>query len=407
MTQFLKNSVRMTNNVTQFVTGLLRDGKKRRLTLAIGVPLAMAMVALAVVLPLTLPVAEAVGFSDVPGDHPYHVQIETLAQLGILDEYPDDAFVPSAPVTCEEYSEMLSNAMGVSEDALDLYDLEPSATLSLGQMIAIGMSASGRTLPEPPEYFLSTWSGLDPVYASAIRLAEYNRLLRGLTSSEKDLKSLLPTQPASRGHAAAFVFNLMGTDVDGMCGRFLGDESDLVAYFRAHTGGDDGLFTVSLGTLARYYIVYADRFGIRADMAWAQMVHETGFGQYGGDVQPDQNNMAGIGAVGGGVPGNSWSTAELGVIAHYVHLAWYVYPEHMSDPYCVKVTQPVDGPITVPGDPRHFLQADGSVHRGTVSTVYDLGGQWATSTSYGVALQSISAAINAVCDAGKKGITHR
>jgi len=379
---------------------------KRRLLLAVGVPsLAVALV-LAVVLPLSLPSVEAVGFADVPESHPYHVQIETLAQLGIVEGYSEGEYLPSAPITCEEYAEMVSAAMGIPVETLDLYGVALGDELDLGQMVAIGMSGAGRTLPTPPDYYRATWTELDPEEVSAVRLAEYNRMLRGLTSSERDLKALLPSQPASRGHAAAFVFNLMGTDPDGMCGRFLGDASDLVAFFLAKTGGNEGKFTVSLGTLARYYIKYGDRFGIRADMAWAQMIHETGYGQYGGDVQPEQNNMAGIGATGG-VPGNSWTTAELGVIAHYVHLAWYVYPEHMSDPYCVKVSQPVDGPIAVPGDPRHFVQADGSVHKGNVVTVYDLGAKWAVSTYYGVALQSLCAAIDAVSDAGRKGILHR
>ncbi len=396
----------MVDHIIKSVQGLLADRAKRRLVLGIGLPLAVALTALAVVLPVCLTSADAVGFSDVPAEHPYHVQIETLAQLGVIEGYSEGTYVPSAPITCGEYVQMLSVAMDKPLGALDLYGAQPDDTLDLGQMIAIGMSASARSLPAPPDYHTSTWDGLDSAYAEAVHLAEYNRMLRGLATAERDLKALLPSQPASRGHAAAFVFNLMGTDPDGMCGRFLGDASDLVAYFRSKTGGDDGKFTVSLGTLARYYIIYGDRFGIRADMAWAQMIHETGYGQYGGDVRPEQNNMAGIGATGG-VPGNSWTTAELGVIAQYVHLAWYVYPEHISDPYCVKVTQPVDGPIAVPGDPRHFVQADGSGHKGNVVTVYDLGAKWAVSTYYGVAVQSISAAINVMCDAGKKGIPHR
>jgi hypothetical protein len=379
----------------------------RRLAWLVGVPLAILAVGLSIALPLCLPVAEAVGFTDVPETHPYHVQIETLAQVKVVIGYSDGTFVPSAPITCQDFVAMVSVATGKAVADINVYGLQPSATLTLAQIIAIGMGASGRVLPSPPDYYLSTWGDFDSTYAPVVRQAEYNRLLRGLTTSERDLKALLPTSPASRGHAAAYVFNLMGTDADGMCGRFLGDASDLVAFFRSKSGGKDGKFTVSLGTLARYYIVYGDRFGIRADMAWAQMIHETGYGQYGGDVLPAQNNMAGIGATGGGVPGNSWSTAELGVIAQYIHLAWYVYPEHVSDPYCVKTTQPATGPITVPGDPRHFVQTDGSPHKGNVFTVYDLGSKWAVSTYYGPALQALSAAINVMCDASRKGLLHR
>jgi hypothetical protein len=387
---------------------LLKKRPTRQLSLSIGIPLAAVLVTLAVVLPLSLPVAEAVGFSDVPETHPYHVQIETLAQLGVVNGYSDGTFVPAAPVACQDLVTMVSKALGRPAALIEVYGLQPSATLTMAQMIAIGMSACGRALPVPTDYYQSTWGEFDATYSAVVSQAEYNRLLRGLTPSERDLKSLLPGQPASRGHAAAYVFNLMGTDADGMCGRFLGDATDLVAYFRSKTGGQDGKFSVSLGTLARYYIIYGERFGIRADMAWAQMIHETGYGQYGGDVKPEQNNMAGIGATGGGAPGNSWATAELGVIAEYAHLAWYVYADHVSDPYCVKVTQPSSGPITVPGDPRHFVQTGGAPHKASVVTVYDLGGQWAyPGTTYGPALQKISAAINVLCDAGKKGIPHR
>ena len=178
------------------------------------------------------------------------------------------------------------------------------------------------------------------------------------------LKTLSPWKNATRGQAAALLFNVMGTDTAGLNGRFLGDSSDLVKMFRDATGGNDGKFTVPLEDLAKLYVKYGKRFGIRADMAWAQMIHETGYGQYGGDVKPEQNNMVGIGATGGGVPGNSFATAELGVIAQYAHLAWYVYPDHVSDPYCVLVEQPADGPITTPGDPRHFVQSSGSGAQG-------------------------------------------
>jgi hypothetical protein len=369
----------------------------------------LAAVMLAVVVALGVlvsPAAEAAGFNDVPAAHPYHIQIETLSQLGFVDGYADGNYLPSAPVTCQGFATMVAAAMGMAVESVGVYGLQPGAALTLAQLIAIGTGASGRSLPAPPDYYQSTWGAFDTTYAPAVRVAEYNRLLRGLTSADRDLKSLLPGQAATRGHAAAFIFNLMGTDPDAMCGRFLGDASELVAYFRSKTGGDEGKFTVSLGTLARYYIIYGDRFGIRADMAWAQMIHETGYGRYGGDVQPGQNNMAGIGATGG-VPGNSFATAELGVIAHYAHLAWYVYPNHVSDPYCVKVEQPADGPITVPGDPRHFVQTGGVPHKGNVVTVYDLGAKWAVSASYGAALQTISAAMNVMCDARKKGISHR
>ena len=116
------------------------------------------------------------------------------------------------------------------------------------------------------------------------------------------------------------------------------------------------------GDIAQLYVIWGYRFGIRADLAFAQMLHETNFLRYGGDVGAWQNNFAGIGATGGGNRGNNFATAELGVIAHYAHLAWYVYPSHQN------------GWCSLDYDPRHF----GPGHRYGVYNLRDLGGRWAS-----------------------------
>ncbi|MBK5225614.1 MAG: glucosaminidase domain-containing protein [Thermoleophilia bacterium] len=123
--------------------------------------------------------------------------------------------------------------------------------------------------------------------------------------------------------------------------------------------------------IAQLYVTWGSRFGIKADLAFSQMLHETNYLRYTGDVRSWQNNFAGIGATGGGNPGNSFPSAEAGVIAHYAHLAWYVYPNHVNE-YCNSAW-----------DPRHF----GTTHRNTVRTLRDLGGQWAVpGVGYGDAL---------------------
>jgi len=375
--------------------------------------------------------AQAVGFSDVPESHPYHVQIETLAQLGIIDGYSDGTFRPDAPVTRQQFAKMVILAMRIvvsEEDKcaftdvkkssdIELYPdnyiaaaaregivtgypgsvFKPDAPITVAQMVTMGTRAAERPLYVPPDSYKSAWGTFDKVHSVIARVAQYNGLLREIAPPGKTLKSLSPFGKATRGQAAALLFNVMGTDMSGLNGRFLGDSTDLVRYFREQTGGNDGKFSVLLEQLAKMYVIYGKRFGIRADMAWAQMIHETGYGQYGGDVLPEQNNMAGIGATGG-VPGNSFATAELGVIAQYVHLAWYLYPDHMSDPYCVQVSQPEDGsPIATPGDPRHYAQSDGASHKGNVRTVYDLSGKWAPGATYGSAIQTIANRITVTC----------
>ena len=120
--------------------------------------------------------------------------------------------------------------------------------------------------------------------------------------------------------------------------------------------------------LAPLYIKYGELFDMRTDIAWAQMIHETGFLEYTGDVSPEQNNFVGIGATGGGVPGNSFATEELGIIAQFAHLAWYYYPDHVNE-YCSSEY-----------DPRHF----GDTHTrytGDISLGH-LNGRWAPGATY-------------------------
>jgi hypothetical protein len=45
--------------------------------------------------------------------------------------------------------------------------------------------------------------------------------------------------------------------------------------------------------------------------------------------------------------------------------------------------------------------------KGNVITVCDLSGDWTVGPYYGAAVQAISAAVDLMCDVGKKGISHR
>ena len=109
------------------------------------------------------------------------------------------------------------------------------------------------------------------------------------------------------------------------------------------------------------------------------MIHETGYGMYGGAVVPEQNNYAGIGATGGGEPGASFPTAEAGVIAHVAHMVAYVY-----------ASSPVSW-ADATTDPRFdFVNP-----RGAASVLADLNGRWAVpGTTYGQNIEAIVRAIN-------------
>jgi N-acetylmuramoyl-L-alanine amidase len=110
------------------------------------------------------------------------------------------------------------------------------------------------------------------------------------------------------------------------------------------------------------------------------MIHETGYGAYGGDVAPEQNNFAGIGATGGGAAGVAFPTAEAGVMAQVAHMVAYVYAS--SSVAWANATT----------DPRFDCVSP----RGAVWVLSDLDGRWAVpGTGYGESIEAIAQAINA------------
>lgn len=70
---------------------------------------------------------------------------------------------------------------------------------------------------------------------------------------------------------------------------------------------------------------------IRGDIAFAQSLLETGNFNFGGDVKPEQNNYAGIGATGGGVPGHSFDNPTQGVRAQIQHLKAYANTKALNN----------------------------------------------------------------------------
>ena len=114
--------------------------------------------------------------------------------------------------------------------------------------------------------------------------------------------------------------------------------------------------------------------GVKTEVAFCQAMKETGFLRYGGDVNISQYNFAGLGATGGGNPGNTFSSVREGVRAQIQHLKAYASTEPLKNP-CV--------------DNRFSY-----VTRGTAPCVEWLGIQenpygkgWATAKNYGYSIR--------------------
>ncbi|MDX2308120.1 MAG: glucosaminidase domain-containing protein [Hyphomicrobium sp.] len=81
--------------------------------------------------------------------------------------------------------------------------------------------------------------------------------------------------------------------------------------------------------IADWYRHWGEVWRVRWDYAFFQMALETNFLTYlrpdgrRGDVDPLQNNFAGIGTTGGGVPGDRYPDVKTGVLAQIQHLVVY------------------------------------------------------------------------------------
>ncbi|EFM12466.1 cell wall hydrolase/autolysin [Paenibacillus curdlanolyticus YK9] len=110
--------------------------------------------------------------------------------------------------------------------------------------------------------------------------------------------------------------------------------------------------------IASAFVTIGARYGVRGDVAFCQSIHETNWFRFGGDVKPEQNNFAGLGATGG-VPGLTFKTIEEGVTAQIQHL--YAYASTAALPAGETIV-----------DPRFTL-----VKRGSALNWEDLAGKWA------------------------------
>jgi len=121
--------------------------------------------------------------------------------------------------------------------------------------------------------------------------------------------------------------------------------------------------------LAKIYVEEGAFEGVNHDIAFIQMCLETGFLRFGGDVKPEQNNFAGLGAVGNGETGLSFPDTRIGVRAQIQHLKAYGSQE------------PLKGELV---NPRFRY-----VQRGRAPTYEGLAGTWAADRQYAVKLKSI------------------
>lgn len=124
--------------------------------------------------------------------------------------------------------------------------------------------------------------------------------------------------------------------------------------------------------VAPLYWHYAEIFGIRADVMYAQAAKETGFGRYTGRVKPEMNNWAGIkkyGAVGDETDDHeTFETPDDGVRGHFNHMSAYVGVDPVGETH------------------GRYKSVKSLAWAGSIEYVEQLGGKWCPDVNYGYSI---------------------
>jgi hypothetical protein len=135
--------------------------------------------------------------------------------------------------------------------------------------------------------------------------------------------------------------------------------------------------------IASFYKKHGEAWGVRWDYAFFQMAIETNFLTYRapsgrmGDVDPKQNNFAGIGTTGGGVPGDSFPDVSTGVLGQIQHLVVYS-GEMISNPVAPRTQLKQE----------HILAKSRELNRPVRFS--DLAGRWAADRKYGGSIEWVA-----------------
>lgn len=121
--------------------------------------------------------------------------------------------------------------------------------------------------------------------------------------------------------------------------------------------------------IARIYVEESTDEGVNHDIAFCQMVLETGFLSFNGSVRKSQNNFCGLGATSKQSMGECYPDIRTGIRAHIQHLKAYASHDNISK-------ASVDNRFRF-------------VKRGTAKTIYALKGKWAMDPLYDQKLENL------------------
>lgn len=143
--------------------------------------------------------------------------------------------------------------------------------------------------------------------------------------------------------------------------------------------------------LAKLYKTHGERWNVRWDYAFFQMLIETGNLTFTGDVRPSQNNFAGLGTTGGGVPGDSYPNISTGVLAQIQHLVAYS-GERVANPVGARTQLKQDDIVSASSKLRRPVR------------FADLARRWAVDPKYGRSIEWVAERFRQGHCAGREAI---
>ena len=129
------------------------------------------------------------------------------------------------------------------------------------------------------------------------------------------------------------VSNSKNSDLYSIMGTTSTTATQMANYFTAKGGKYPYSGNSVAPTIKDFCQIYIDECkaeGVKAEVAFAQAMMETGFLRFGGDVKKEQYNFAGLGATGNGASGNGFESIRIGIRAQVQHLKAYASKESLK-----------------------------------------------------------------------------
>ena len=129
------------------------------------------------------------------------------------------------------------------------------------------------------------------------------------------------------------ISNSKNSDLYSIMGTTSTTATQMANYFTAKGGKYPYSGNSVAPTIKDFCQIYIDECkaeGVKAEVAFAQAMMETGFLRFGGDVKKEQYNFAGLGATGNGASGNGFESIRIGIRAQVQHLKAYASKESLK-----------------------------------------------------------------------------